>query len=170
MCLCKDNYLNPTIKSWKNLDIGFPVLENPGIYMVQILEYMEKYPGKSWKVGEFQLHIWLATLTQVMPSLILMNVHYLKNVVFRFEEELNGQIHSSSDSHHLITLQRNFSFSRPFGGNFPLLHNTFCKTLLDLLSNWVLSLQTIYTKKRQTSRFFIVKLCSSIIICHQTYH
>ena len=32
---------------------------------------------------------------------ILINVQYLQNV-FYFEKGLNGQMHSSSDAHHLI--------------------------------------------------------------------
>ena len=39
--------------------------------------------------------------TQVILILILINVQYLRNVIFSFEKSSNGQIHSS-DSHHLI--------------------------------------------------------------------
>ena len=38
--------------------------------------------------------------TQVMLILILIDVQYLHNVIFSFEKGLNGQNHSSSDSHH----------------------------------------------------------------------
>ena len=38
----------------------------------------------------------------VMLILILIDVQYLQNVVFRFEKGSNVQIHSSSDSNHPI--------------------------------------------------------------------
>ena len=37
-----------------------------------------------------------------MLILILINVQYLQNVVFSFENSLNRQIHSLSDSYHLL--------------------------------------------------------------------
>ena len=37
-----------------------------------------------------------------MLILVLIDVQYLRNVVFSFEKGLNGQIYSSSDSHYLI--------------------------------------------------------------------
>ena len=37
--------------------------------------------------------------TQIMLSLILVDVEYLQNVVFSFEKALNGQNHLSPDSH-----------------------------------------------------------------------
>ena len=40
--------------------------------------------------------------TQVMPILILINAQYLQNVVFSFENGLNGQNYSLLDSYHLI--------------------------------------------------------------------
>ena len=36
-----------------------------------------------------------------MVILILINVHYLQNIVFSFQEDSNGQNHSLSDSHPL---------------------------------------------------------------------
>ena len=48
-----------------------------------------------------------------MLILILINVQYLQNVVFSFENGLNGQNLSSSDSYHLIF--------PPAGGDFPYL-------------------------------------------------
>ena len=38
-----------------------------------------------------------------MLILILIDVQYLQNVIFSFEKDLNGQIHTSSDSHHWIS-------------------------------------------------------------------
>ena len=35
-----------------------------------------------------------------MLILILINAHYLQNLVSRFQESSNGQDHSLSDSHH----------------------------------------------------------------------
>ena len=54
-----------------------------------------------------------------MLILILMNVKYLKNVVFGFEKGLNGQNHSSLSSHHQIekSPQQNFPF--PQWGDLP---------------------------------------------------
>ena len=40
--------------------------------------------------------------TQVMLTLILIDVQYVKNVVFNFEKDINSQNHPLSDSHHLI--------------------------------------------------------------------
>ena len=53
----------------------------------------------------FQYHfLTLYSLyTQAMLILILINVQYLQNVVFSFENGLNGQNHPSSDSYHLIS-------------------------------------------------------------------
>ena len=48
-----------------------------------------------------------------MLILILINVQYFQNVVFSFENGLNGQNLSSSDSYHLIF--------PPAGGDFPYL-------------------------------------------------
>ena len=50
--------------------------------------------------------------TQAVLILTLINVQYLQNVVFSFENGLNGQNLSSSDSYHLIF--------PPAGGDFPL--------------------------------------------------
>ena len=54
-----------------------------------------------------------------MLILILMNVKYLQNVVFRFEKGLNGQNHSSLGSQHQIekSPQQNFPF--PQWGDLP---------------------------------------------------
>ena len=38
-----------------------------------------------------------------MLTLVLIDVQYIQNVVFSFKKGSNGQNHSSSDSHHLIT-------------------------------------------------------------------
>ena len=40
--------------------------------------------------------------TQVMLSLILIDVQYSQNIVFSFEKCLNRQNHSSSDSTHRV--------------------------------------------------------------------
>ena len=37
-----------------------------------------------------------------MLIFILVDVYYLQNGVFYFEKDLNGQMHPSSDAHHLI--------------------------------------------------------------------
>ena len=52
-----------------------------------------------------------------MLFLILINVQYLQNVVFSFENGWNGPDHSSLVSHHPEK-------------KFPLLHNTIWKTQL----------------------------------------
>ena len=52
-----------------------------------------------------------------MPILILINVQYLQIAVFSFEKGLNGQKHSSSDSHQPAkqssSPQQNLSFLSP---------------------------------------------------------
>ena len=66
-----------------------------------------------------------------MITLILINVQYLQNVVFSFENGLNRQNYSTSDSRHLIeksTPRQNFPLPST-GGNFPLLLNVIGKTL-----------------------------------------
>ena len=40
--------------------------------------------------------------TQVMLILILIDVQYSQNAVFSFGKGSNCQIHSASDSHHLV--------------------------------------------------------------------
>ena len=45
---------------------------------------------------------WLSFCTHVMLILLLINVHYLKNVFFIFEKGSNGQNHSFSVSQHQI--------------------------------------------------------------------
>ena len=71
----------------------------------------------------FQYHfLTLYSLyTQAMLILILINVQYLQNVVFSFENGLNGQNLSSSDSYHLIF--------PPAGRDFPYLLLLFGQTL-----------------------------------------
>ena len=69
--------------------------------------------------------------TQVMPSLILINVQYLQNVVFSFENFLNSQNHSSSDSHQLIKHSRSSKISHsPLVGDSTLPLNPNWKALL----------------------------------------
>ena len=50
---------------------------------------------------------------------ILIDVQYLRNV-FYFEKGLNGQMHSSSDAHHLVKNPRlvKFPIPPPLGGDF----------------------------------------------------
>ena len=59
--------------------------------------------------------------TQIMLILILINVKYLQNVVFGFENGLNGQNHSLPDSQHPV--------KNPIGGYSTLSLNTIRITL-----------------------------------------
>ena len=57
-----------------------------------------------------------------MLILILVDIQYLQNVVFSFEQGSNGQNHFLSDSHSLdrkILPEQHFPFSLPLrGGDF----------------------------------------------------
>ena len=71
--------------------------------------------------------------TQVMLILILIDVQYLQNVVFRCEKDSNGQMQSSSDSNHLIKKSSLSKISLP-----PHLKTLVCcmsKTLYGVLSH-----------------------------------
>ena len=55
-----------------------------------------------------------------MLILILIDAHYLQNVVFSFEKGSNGQNHFFSDSHKLIKIFPQTKFPiPPTGGNAP---------------------------------------------------
>ena len=56
----------------------------------------------------FSLHT-LCRHSWVVQISILIDVQYLQNDAFYFEKGLNGQMHSSSDAHHLI---RKSTFSK----------------------------------------------------------
>ena len=57
--------------------------------------------------------------TQVMLILILIDFHYLQNVVFSFVKGLNGQMHYSSDSNHPIKKTPAKFPIPPLGGTHP---------------------------------------------------
>ena len=49
-------------KPWNTLDFVHYIVENPGIFITQMLENSEKYPGKPLKTLQFELKTWLSTL------------------------------------------------------------------------------------------------------------
>ena len=57
--------------------------------------------------------------TQVVLIFILIDVQYLQNAVFSFEESSNGQNHSSSSFHHPIKNSRKISHPLLNGGISP---------------------------------------------------
>ena len=58
--------------------------------------------------------------TQIMLVLILIDVHFLQNVVFNFEKGWNAQNHSFSDPHHSIKISLQKDFLSCYLGIFPL--------------------------------------------------
>ena len=54
-----------------------------------------------------------------MVILILIDVQYLKKVVFSFQKGSNGQNYSFSDSHCLIKIPPHQDFSFPLTGGIP---------------------------------------------------
>ena len=68
----------------------------------------------------FSLHTLCGHSWVVLIS-ILIDVQYLQNDVFYFEKGLNGQMHSSSDPHHLIgkSTPSKISYSPSNRGFFP---------------------------------------------------
>ena len=68
---------------------------------------------------------------------ILIDVQYLQNNVFYFVKGLNGQMHSSSDVHHLIKNPPlvKFPILPPLGGDFlPQPLNAIWKALISDIS------------------------------------
>ena len=90
-------------------------------------------PLKTSFLAAFCIHYTCTNIyslyTQFMLILILIDVHYLQNIVFNFEKCSNGQNHSSSSSHHHINKipSSKISYSSPLGGVSPIL-NTIWKT------------------------------------------
>ena len=81
-------------------------------------------------------------VSQVM--LILVDVQYLRNVVFCFEKGLNGQKHSSSDFKHPVEKSPPAKFLIPPNwGNFPPVINAIWKTLLLINISTYINLQFI---------------------------
>ena len=67
-----------------------------------------------------------------MPTVILLDVKYLQNVVFSFDRGLNGENHSSSDSPPPDKKISHSKISYPYpilGGVSPLSLNAIWKTL-----------------------------------------
>ena len=67
--------------------------------------------------------------TQVMLSLIFIDVQYSQKTVFSFETDSDGQNHSSSGSHHLAIYFPRENFYLGAGG-FPPPITAIWKTLL----------------------------------------
>ena len=65
-----------------------------------------------------------------MLILILIDVHYLQNVVFCFEKDLNGQNCFLPDSHYPIKRSTSIISHPPSGGNSPILLNAIWKKLV----------------------------------------
>ena len=90
-------------------------------------------PLKTSFLAAFCIHYTCTNIyslyTQFMLILILIDVHYLQNIVFNFEKCSNGQNHSSSSSHHHINKipSSKISYSSPLGGVSSIL-NTIWKT------------------------------------------
>ena len=83
----------------------------------------------------FSLHTLCGHSWVVLIS-ILIDVQYLQNDVFYFEKGLNGQMHSSSDAHHLIrkSTPSKISYSPSTRGLFPPPLNAIWKTLISGIS------------------------------------
>ena len=81
-----------------------------------------------------------------MLILILVDVQLLQNVVFSFETALNGQNHSSSDSHYLI--KKNLP---PAKLSIPSPLNTISKTLMLLVRMMLKRAKQITTGQKLNS-------------------
>ena len=83
----------------------------------------------------------------VMLTVVLIDVQYIQNVVFSFEESSNCQNQSWSYSHHLIkkSPQQIFSFPLPFNDIWKTLKNWCVLTTVSFVCKYLDGISSVST-------------------------